>query len=766
MNASWIAVILIDIAGSILTLGIAIWCAILSREWSKKKPDDIFRHYIFLLTLAIVFFAISRSFGHLVKQILLLNHMGSIWRQVSPFSGAINSTAFVVIFAFGIYFHRFQKVHLEIEKYKNNLEEMIAFRTAELEDANLTLENVLNSSNPICITSVDHVLLMANNAYYSIWPKVEGGPDRVKCYDSRPGSFCNTDDCPLKQIVGGKEEVALEVSKETNGRLAEFIVTARSFRDAGGRLVGIVESFQDISDRKKAESALASERERLAITLRSIGDGVITTDLDHKIVLINKITEQLTGWSQQEANGRPVQEVFNIINQKSGKPCDSLVDRVIASGKIVGLADHTALIAKDGTRYIIEDSGAPIFDKESKIIGTVIVFRDVTEERRTAEELLKVKKLESVGVLAGGIAHDFNNILAAILGNIELAGMSIDLTSEAYPLLQDAKKASLRAKDLTQQLLTFSKGGDPVKKTTLIGETITESANFVLHGSPISCQFSIPADLWLVDIDSGQISQVIQNLVLNAKHAMPEGGEIRINCSNIANMKSETPLRLPGKAYIKITVQDTGCGITDKYLERLFDPYFTTKQEGSGLGLAITHSIINKHNGHIAVQSKMGEGTIFTIYLPASDKQITHDPTKEAHKPETIKAKILVMDDERAVRSIAKHILGYLGHEVLQAENGKEAIEIFNEHRKGGKPVDVIIMDLTIPGGMGGKDAIQEILNIDSEAKVIVSSGYSNDPVMANYREYGFKAAIAKPFLLAELNKTLTDVLSCSKEFY
>jgi PAS domain S-box-containing protein len=505
---------------------------------------------------------------------------------------------------------------------------------------------------------------------------------------------------------------------------------------------------------------LLEEKERLAVTLRSIGDGVITTDLDGKIVLINKITEQLTGWSQQEAVGRPVQDVFNIINEKTGKPCDNPVAKVLASGKIVGLANHTALIAKDGSQYSIEDSGAPIFDKESKIIGTVLVFRDVTEKRRTAEELLKVEKLESVGVLAGGIAHDFNNILAAILGNIELAGMSIGPTSAAYPLLQDAKKASLRAKDLTQQLLTFSKGGDPVKKTTPIGKTIIDSANFVLHGSPVSCRFSIPDDLWLVDIDSGQISQVIQNLVINAKHAMPDGGEARINCINIADIRSETTIGLPCKAYVKISVQDTGCGIAEKHLEKIFDPYFSTRKEGSGLGLAITHSIISKHDGHIAVQSQIGEGTTFTIYLPASDQQVIHDSTKEVHESRTAKARILVMDDELLVQDIAEQMLDCLGHEALQAADGKEAIEIFNEHRKSGKPVDVIIMDLTIPGGMGGKDAIQEILKIDPEAKVIVSSGYSNDPIMADYQQYGFKAAIAKPFLLSDLNKTLTDVLS------
>lgn len=490
-----------------------------------------------------------------------------------------------------------------------------------------------------------------------------------------------------------------------------------------------------IRKRDLAEEKLIDEKERLNVTLRSIGDGVITTDLDGHVVLINKITENLTGWNQQEAVGRPLHKIFNIINEKTGKPCDNLADKVLASGKVIGLAKQTVLIAKDGTQYSIEDSGAPIFNKESEIIGMVLVFRNVTEQRKTAKELLKVKKLESVGVLAGGIAHDFNNILTAIIGNIELAGMTIDSTNKGYPLLQKVEEAALRARDLTQQLLTFSKGGDPVKKTTSIDKVIIESANFVLHGSSVSCQFNIPDYLWLVDIDSGQISQVIQNLVINAKHAMPDGGEIKINCANIADIKSEPTIYLPNEAYIKITVLDNGCGITEKYLEKIFDPYFTTKQEGSGLGLAITHSIITKHGGHIEVQSVIGKGTTFTLYLPVSDKQIIHDQTKELHKTETVESRILVMDDDKNVQDIAKQMLVRLGHEVLLAGDGKEAIAIFIEHYNSEKPIDVIIMDLTISGGMGGKDAIQEVLKIDPDAKIVVSSGYSNDPVMSNYQQ-------------------------------
>lgn len=757
MTVSWNPVIINDITGSIVVLIIAVCCVLLSRDWARKKPDNTFRHYIYFLTLVIVLFAISRSFGHLVKQLLLLNDMGDIWEMISPFSGSVNSVLFVIIFAFSLYFHRFQKIHVRIEEYKNNLEEMIALRTEELQEINLTLENVLNSSSPLCFTSIDGVILKANNAYWAIWPRAnEKG---IQCCKSRPGTFCGTDSCPLQQIKNGKKEVLHETSKDVSGTTRIFIVTARPFRDIHGGLVGIVQSFQDITDLKEVELALASEREQLAVTLRSIGDGVITTDLDAKIVLINRVTEQLTGWSLEEVVGKPVEQVFNIIDEKTEKPCKSPVEEVLASGKIVAVNDNTALLARDGSKYSIEDSGAPIFNKENEIIGAVLVFRDVTEDRKNKEELFKAQKLESVGVLAGGIAHDFNNILAAILGNIELAGLSIGHRNDAYPLLEAAIKASLRAKDLTQQLLTFSKGGDPVKRLTSIGSTITESTNFVLHGSSLACTFDIPDDLWLVDIDSGQIAQVIQNLVINAKVAMPEGGHLRISVANVQANSSAVPVWLADTGYIAIRVEDDGCGIAEEDLRQIFDPYFSTKKEGSGLGLAITHSIIQKHHGHIDVQSEVGAGTVFTIYLPVSKKQVLPASDQDASSSETRKAKIIIMDDEEAVREIAVLMLTKLGHEALAAKDGKDVIEMYKKHKDAEKAVDVVIMDLTIPGAMGGKEAVQKLLQIDPEARVIVASGYSNNPVMADYKQYGFKAAISKPFLLEELNKTIKYVL-------
>jgi PAS domain S-box-containing protein len=522
----------------------------------------------------------------------------------------------------------------------------------------------------------------------------------------------------------------------------------------------ILAMIRDITGRKDAERNLASEKEHLAVTLRSIGDGVITSDTNGNVVLLNKVAEQLTGWSQEEAIGRPVTEIFHIINEKTGTVCESPVEKVLELGKIIGLANHTALIAKDGKQRSIADSGAPIRDMESNIIGVVLVFRDVTDQLKMEEELLKIKKLESVGVLAGGIAHDFNNILAAILGNINLAAQFVGPGNKAASLLLEAEKATLRAEKLTKQLLTFSKGGEPVRETASISQLIRESAEFILHGSKVVCNFDIPDDLWMVDIDTGQISQVIQNLILNASHAMPEGGKIGVCCANISDITAETMLSLHRGDYVKITIQDNGIGIPENIIEKIFDPYFTTKHEGSGLGLAVTHSIINKHDGHISVKSEPGHGTTFTIYLPASSREQHVAADEKISQIASGKGRVLIMDDDKMVGEVAEYMLTHLGYEVELCVDGVETVNRYKELQEGGKVVDLIIMDLTIPGGMGGKEAVQEILAIDPEAKVIVASGYSTDPILANCREYGFQAAVTKPFDLAELSKAVSSALT------
>ncbi|MDD5758016.1 MAG: PAS domain S-box protein [Desulfobulbaceae bacterium] len=779
MIIPWTPVIAIDIAGSVVTFVLAVWCAVLAREWTLKKPNDIFRHYIFLLTLAIVFFAVSRSVGHLLKQLLLLCHQSLLWKQISPFSGAINSTTFVVIFAFGIYFHRFQKVHFEVERYRNNLEGMIAKRTTELEEINIRLSEEIaerkhveyslkeskgylqaildNTTLPMYLKDVEGNYILINREYERLARISNAEIIGKNDFDVFPGAIAALFQFQDNEVKAKNTPIEFEETILLHDGEHTFLTSKFPLRD-NDIIYAVGGVCTDITQRKLAEEKLAAEQERLAVTLRSIGDGVITTDVSGQIVLINKVAEDLTGWSQEEAVGRPFDEVFQLLT-KNREHYPNPVTTALNSGQIFSLEEQTILVNKHGGELLIADSGAPIRDTGSNTIGVVIVFRDISRQSRLEEENLKAKKLESVGVLAGGIAHDFNNILAAILGNINLARLDTSIHEQTQHLLLAAEKASLRAKDLTQQLLTFSKGGEPVKKTASLQEVVKDSADFVLHGKNVVVRYTFPDDLWLVDIDKGQISQVIQNIVINADHAMPDGGMISIVCENIEG-NAEPELSLTGK-YVAIAITDTGVGIAPDVIEKMFDPYFSTKSTGSGLGLAICHSIIRKHHGHITATSTPGEGTTFTITLPASNNPLTRPEKLPLETQAGQQAKILFMDDEEIVRNVAKSMLNYLGHEVILASDGAEAIRLFSDELASTSPFDLTIMDLTVPGGMGGEEAVKEILSRSPQAKVIVSSGYSNDPIMAKYQHYGFCAAIVKPYQLDELGRVTGEVL-CS----
>ncbi|MCA1961652.1 MAG: response regulator [Desulfomonile sp.] len=387
--------------------------------------------------------------------------------------------------------------------------------------------------------------------------------------------------------------------------------------------------------------------------------------------------------------------------------------------------------------------------------------RDISEKKRTEAELLKAQKLESLGILAGGIAHDFNNLLTGIIGNISIARLYLDSGHAAAGRIERASNAAYRAQDLTRQLLTFSKGGNPIKSTASISRLLKDCASFVLRGSNVRCRFALPDDLWPVIMDEGQIGQVINNVVINACQAMPSGGTITIKASNVAIGKGSS-IGLKEGRYVRISVTDTGVGIPLENIRKIFDPYFTTKEKGTGLGLALSYSIIQKHGGVVTVRSKVGVGTSILFYLRAPPA--TSRVREGTSEPPASKGKILVMDDEPIILELARDALIHFRYDVVVAKDGEEAVEQYRQAAFNGRPFDVVIMDLTVPGGMGGKEAIRHLLEIDSNVKAIVSSGYSDDPIMSNFEKYGFRAVLPKPYDGLRLRETLEKLIGAPND--
>ena len=466
----------------------------------------------------------------------------------------------------------------------------------------------------------------------------------------------------------------------------------------------------------------------------------------------------------------------------AGTPCERILQEavpvIISEGAARRFPEGRYLAAVQAEGYI----GYPIFDREAQVVGALQafgparrfsrwdenLFRTISQmiasefalqEREKAENqwrahVFRTQKLESLGVLAGGIAHDFNNMLTAIMGNISLAKLVGDSGAQAVKRLEAAENAALRAQELTRQLLTFARGGMPVKTAVKrLDELIRETAEFSLRGSSVGCAFDFAPGLWPVEIDAGQFSQVIQNLVVNAQEAMPAGGRIRIRADNqTIDARVQLPVA-PGR-YVHVRVADSGIGIATEHLEKIFDPYFTTKKRGSGLGLAVSFSIIKQHDGHFTVESRIGLGTTFDIYIPATDKVVQNAPValNRQHQGD---GRILVMDDEEVVREWLGDALRQMGYTPEFAETGEQAIAAHAAAVDQQKPFKALIMDLTIAGGMGGKQALAQIRQREPAVVAIVASGYSNDPVMADFSRFGFSAALPKPFGLAALANVL-----------
>jgi PAS domain S-box-containing protein len=531
--------------------------------------------------------------------------------------------------------------------------------------------------------------------------------------------------------------------------------------DEQGRVTGTVGITLDINDLKEAQQQL-DERNRLFDTLLAnlpVGVFMVEAPSGRALVANAKALELLGRDVLPDTNKQNLTEVYESYRYGTGERYP-IEEMPIVRGMYgeVTTVDDLQLVRPDGTAKLLAISGTPVLDTNGHPWASLVCVQDITESKEQANEKLKLQKLESLGVLAGGIAHDFNNILTGIIGNISLAKMFVDDTHKSYNPLLDAEKASLRATDLARQLLTFAKGGEPVKKVFSIQNLVNECVALVLHGSNVKSFVDIPNSIHAIEADEGQISQALHNIIINATQAMPGGGVLTLS-AQIETLSVHNNMALSPGTYVRLECSDEGCGISETDLRKIFDPYFTTKVSGTGLGLASTHSIITKHGGHISVSSSVGKGTTFTIYLPSIGETFpeyqaeTVAQTQGAHNG----GSILVMDDEEMILGITSAMLEEIGFDAKTCKDGSDAIRCYKEAKASDAPFIAVILDLTIPGGLGGKEAAKEILALDPSACLIVSSGYSNDPIMSDYRTYGFSGAIGKPYRISELAQVLRD---------
>ncbi|MDD3024186.1 MAG: PAS domain S-box protein [Syntrophomonadaceae bacterium] len=659
----------------------------------------------------------------------------------------------------------------ELRKARNELEIRVKERTAELSIVNERLQKEIAAHR-----QSEQELLLSEARYRAIVEDqtelvIRALPDTTltfvnealaRFFNKQPAYFIGNS--LLANIVEADQSVVMEKLKSLTQEKPDTICTLRQYQKGGKvcwqewtaravfedqQLLEYQAVGRDVTERKMAEEALARSEMNFKKLAETSPAAIFVFNQD-RLLYMNSTAKCACNYSDEDISDM---NPWDLVHPDYHGP---LRQAGIArrSGEII--APYEArLIGKDGSEmwgYLSAD----IIDYEGQeaILGIII---DISERKKMEEDLLKTSKLESLGILAGGIAHDFNNILTVISGNISLAKMIMKSDPELYELLNEVEKAAFQARDLTQQLLTFSKGGAPIKETASIQELLLDSTSFVLRGSNVSCNFAIPDELWTVSIDKGQISQVINNLIINADQAMPEGGIIKMSAENFFN--PVTSLALQAGNYVKISIQDQGIGIPKKHLAKVFDPYFTTKQKGHGLGLATCYSIIKKHVGDIDIYSELGIGTIINVYLPASP----HEEVVKKRLPQKNlfgRGKILVMDDEATVRETLGRMLKHLGYHIDFAANGQEAIEQYMICQQAGEFYDAVIMDLTIAGGMGGKEACNRLRQIDNQVKVLVSSGYSNDPVMADYKQHGFCGVIPKPYEIDGLNQILYEVIA------
>jgi PAS domain S-box-containing protein len=564
----------------------------------------------------------------------------------------------------------------------------------------------------------------------------------------------------LVAIWEDRDTVRMEKTYVTRkGETVHTLVTWQIGQKDGRRdLANVRLVFTEVTQQKLAEQALRQSEERYRQLFEHAVGGIYRSSANGEFISVNPAFARMLGFEKPEdmiawTRHNPMQSLY----VKPGRRAE-FVAAIHARGEVHDFESEVRSQG-EGTRWISESARA-VHDEQGQLRYYEGFVTDITARRQLESEIARASKLEAVGILAGGIAHDFNNILTVVLGNITLVESDVPSGSALAARLFDARRATLRARDLTLQLLTFAKGGEPVKATIELPELLKESAGFALHGAKARAEFRIAHDLWRVNADKGQLGQVIQNLVINAVQAMPTGGVVTISADNAElGAGAIEGAQLPPGRYVRLAVSDNGTGIPRELLAKIFDPYFTTKAQGSGLGLATAYSIIRKHEGHIVAESETGQGTTFRFWLPAGAASTASTAPGPGNSRSPFRARVLFMDDEAPIRAMAVVFMERIGYDCDVASDGVEAVRKYEEAMAAGRKYEVVIMDLTVPGGVGGREAMERLKRLDPGVCAVVSSGYSRDPVLANYRTYGFQAILPKPYGLEQLTKVMNSVL-------
>lgn len=564
-------------------------------------------------------------------------------------------------------------------------------------------------------------------------------------------------DSYVADLKKSKEEYSAHEFRMRRRDEASFWVLSnvRAIRDGQGEIQFLDGTIRDITELKRTYGALRESEERFRTIFETAHDAIFIKDSQSRYISVNAGMERLFGTSREHLIGRTDLELFGPEEGANNQE----TDRRAMAGEMVE-KEHTTTIR--GESLIFHVCKVPMRNPDGAVTGICGIARDVTEKRRLEAELVRSDKLESIGVLAGGIAHDFNNLLTAIMGNVSLVKSEHDPNGQSFQCLSDVEKAAVRAKGLTHQLLTFAKGGTPHKEVIQLGEVVREATLFSLTGSSVKCEFDFAPDLYDVEADGDQISQVISNLVINAVQAMPKGGIIRIKLENADTTDHGIPTA-SAERWVQICVSDQGDGIPATILPKIFDPFFTTKESGNGLGLAIVYSIITKHGGHVEVYSCEGSGATFTILIPAVTKTArtsTNLPDDDLRGD----GRILVMDDEVLIRQMADLCLTHYGYDVVTVADGAGAIAEFESARTADRPFHLVILDLTIPGGVGGAVTLERLRRIDPEIRAILASGYSSDRAVTDFAALGFSGRIHKPYRAETLARAVLTAMEINAE--